>query len=513
LLTKTRNWAEKNDRRPLADRGLVLGSRPVKLRYLAALLATISCGSERESAAPATSREELMDPATCASCHDQHYREWSGSMHAYAAEDPLFLAMNRRAQRDAGLGDFCVKCHAPMAVRTGATTNGLNLDSLPAAQKGVTCYFCHAVDDVQGAHDNPLHLADDQVMRGRFADPVPNSVHRSGYSALHDRDQLASASLCGACHDIVNGHGVELERTFAEWRETVFSTPEIGTTCGQCHMDQSPSLKPAARVPGLPVRRLHDHSFPGVDLALTEFPEGEAQRAGVEASLNDTLQSALCVRGVGAGAKVQVILDNVAAGHRFPSGATQDRRAWVELRVEAEDGSSLYQSGVVPEGVPVTALEDPDLWLFRDCLRDEAGKETHMFWEAAKNASNQLPGQLTFDASDPRFYKTHVFASYPELGPALSAFPSRVAMRVKLEAFGLDVLDDLARSADLTGDEASALAAKIPRFTLGSELVWSAETANLQYLDSGIPVSCISTTNLNARADKVKAQRQASCAP
>ena len=50
-------------------------------------------------------------------------------MHAYAAEDPVFLAMNQRLQRETGgaLGDFCVRCHAPMAVREGATRDGLDL--------------------------------------------------------------------------------------------------------------------------------------------------------------------------------------------------------------------------------------------------------------------------------------------------------------------------------------------------------------------------------------------------
>ena len=42
------------------------------------------------------SREELLDPKTCAGCHPQHYREWASSMHAYASDDPVFIAMNRR---------------------------------------------------------------------------------------------------------------------------------------------------------------------------------------------------------------------------------------------------------------------------------------------------------------------------------------------------------------------------------------------------------------------------------
>ena len=41
----------------------------------------------------------LMDPATCQECHPDHYDQWQGSMHAYAAADPIFRAMNARGQR------------------------------------------------------------------------------------------------------------------------------------------------------------------------------------------------------------------------------------------------------------------------------------------------------------------------------------------------------------------------------------------------------------------------------
>src|SRR4051812_21571033 len=177
---------------------------------------------------------------TCATCHDAHYRDWSGSMHAYASRDPVFLAMNRRGQRQTHgeLGPFCVNCHAPMAVRENATTDGLNLDQVPAQLQGITCFFCHSVDAVNGTHNNPLHLSDDLTMRGPFSDAAP-TVHQSTASPLHDRDQVTSASLCGACHDIVTGHGASIETTFAQWQASVFSQPPAGETCGQCHMAQS----------------------------------------------------------------------------------------------------------------------------------------------------------------------------------------------------------------------------------------------------------------------------------
>lgn len=143
------------------------------------------------------SREELLDPETCKTCHPTHYREWASSMHAYASQDPVFLAMNRRGQRetDHGLGEFCVNCHAPMAVVEGATTDGTNLEELPSHLQGVTCYFCHNVVAVNGDHNNMLELANDTTMRGGIRNPVQPSAHRAEFSALHDRNDPRSSQL------------------------------------------------------------------------------------------------------------------------------------------------------------------------------------------------------------------------------------------------------------------------------------------------------------------------------
>ena len=79
-----------------------------------------------------------------------------------------------------------------MALRLGLTTDGLNLPDLPREVQGVTCYFCHSVDAVEGTHNNPLRLAQDGIMRGGHKDPMPNSAHRSAYSALLNRNELVS---------------------------------------------------------------------------------------------------------------------------------------------------------------------------------------------------------------------------------------------------------------------------------------------------------------------------------
>src|SRR5262245_42418338 len=80
------------------------------LLSLLALLAQAGCGSGGPSTTP-LDRDALMDPETCRTCHPTAYQEWSGSMHAYSSDDPVFRAMNQRGQRETSgaLGNFCVK--------------------------------------------------------------------------------------------------------------------------------------------------------------------------------------------------------------------------------------------------------------------------------------------------------------------------------------------------------------------------------------------------------------------
>jgi len=204
--------------------------------------------------------------------------------------------------------------------------------------------------------------------------------------------------------------------------------------------------------------------------------------------------------------------------------AAQDRRLWVEINAY-KDGKSIYQSGAVPEGAGPTELtSDPDFWLFRDCLFDADGHETHDFWNATTYESNSLPGQLTFDPSDRDFYRSHVYQFFPRrTGQMLSDYPDRVTMRVQLEAFPRDLFDDLfASPADhgLTNDQVAAMRAKLPRFTIGKELEWTpaavADTAHggqTYYEMNIIPVDCVTNTAMAASADKVPATNHTMCAP
>lgn len=406
---------------------------------LAAALA--SCTSSKADDAPTLTGEALYDPNNCLPCHADQFREWAGSMHAYASEDPVFLAMNKRMQRETNgqAGTLCVSCHAPMAVRLGKTTDGLNLAELPPSLRGVTCYFCHATDAVEGTHNNPLRLAKDDTMRGGIKDPI-KAPHRATYAALQDRESHDSASMCGTCHDVVTQPGAHVERTFDEWNASLYAQPGQ-LTCGKCHMDGRDGV--AAKVDGAPTRRVHDHSMAAVDIALTPFSESDTQRASVQKLLDATLLSKLCVKQTPAGVVAEVTLDNAFAGHNFPSGAAQDRRAWLEL-IAYRGGAQVFASGVVPDKKPVVGLTDPNLWLLRDKIFDTANKETHLFWQAARFESTNLSKAVTADPNDPAF-----FHSVTKTIPLPLPPPDRVTMRVRMRPVDFDLLDDLVASKDL----------------------------------------------------------------
>jgi len=424
---------------------------------------------------------QLRDPATCAGCHPAHYREWSSSMHAYAAKDPVFLAMNRRGQRETNgeLGDFCINCHAPMAVRDNLTKDGLNIEQLPDFERGVSCYFCHNVTAIEGDHNGKLRIANDSTMRGPLRDPFPSAAHGSEYSSLLDEEKPTSTAMCGGCHDVVTPAGVRLERSFKEYKHGIFGKSPPGSTlpfdsCSGCHMPPKPGF--AADVAGAPQRTLHEHMWPGVDVPLTDFPHSEAMRSAVE---DCELGRAVPFFNLEVTPPDLFTFQiETGAGHNQPSGSAQDRRMWLEFLAYDESGKLIesVSSGNIADGEleekPVgDPKHDPNLFMMRDRIFDAEGKQVHMFWDARKSAaypegheSSALPVALTTYVEG----QNAVVKQYRALGPD-GKLPARVTARLRMRPIGLDTLQDLVASGDLD----PAFVAKMPTFTFGAQIEWT----------------------------------------
>jgi hypothetical protein len=488
-------------------------------------------GPAQESAAPPDGgypgRDFLINSENCRQCHQTHYDQWAHSVHAYASDDPVFVAMNKRGQRetDGGLGDFCVKCHAPMAVMDGKTSDGLNLAELDPAYHGVTCFFCHAVDSVIGTHNAALSLSSDLKMRGEYSNPIPNAAHDSTYSNFFNRDQQETSQMCGACHDIVvRNSNAFIERTFCEWSNSAYGQGVVsgGQSCIQCHMYESQGG--IAQAPNAPIRLYHAHDWPGVDVPLNATDGVEQSQ--VQQFLATSFHGALCVTQAGG---VRVIVDPAAIGHGWPSGAAQDRRAWAEV-VAYSGGNVVYQSGVVADGKSVmdTAGTDADLWLLRDQMFDSQNNPVSMFWQAASTVGNEIPPLATFNGMDPAFYNTHVMQTYPRSMPGSTvglpggAMPDRVTFRLRLQPIGLDVLNELVDSGDLE----AGVSAGMPTYDVSflstdggiqSGLEWTpaaaaanAANAGIDRVDNHTPTTCVATNGFNAFAQTVFAPTPAS---
>jgi hypothetical protein len=467
-----------------------------RLLVVLASLPALAC--TRDEPEPSYDLEALRDPETCAECHPIHHREWLGSMHAYAGDDPVFRAMNAKAQRETNgeIGDFCVSCHAPVALALGLTQDGLNLAELPQEVRGVTCWFCHQVESVDGTHNNPLKLAMDAYMRADISDALQPDAHQVAADELFDRNSFASAQMCGSCHDIVTPDGAHIERTYAEWLATFYadadpSEPDelapYGLTCASCHMNKT--VGTIADYEGVRGDRArHAHTFVGVDVALTEFPNAELGPQLRQEQLDEIAEqrktavcASLCVREQAPGAEITVFLHNEGAGHSWPSGATPDRRAWVELVARDSSDAIVYSSGVVGDHEPIAELDDPDLWLFRDRVFDVDGNETHDFWLAASVESELLPAAENFGSlGDASTWRDRTYVS--------AQLPARVNMRVRLRPMGIEILEELVASGDLD----PAIVEQMPTFDVApTVLEWTPETATASagMIDYGTCVS------------------------
>lgn len=393
-----------------------------------ALLIALACTGDDPLEVAPLSREALLDPASCAECHPDHYREWSGSMHAYAAVNPIMDAMIALGERETGapMAADCAPCHAPMAAPLGLLDDldGLGgLDELPASASGVTCFWCHSAS-----------VADDGVLRGGIEDPLFTGAHESAYSSLHDRGEYASVDLCGSCH---------IETLF-EWQSSIFAEGSGTLTCGECHMDGVDGV--AAATEGAPGRRVHGHGMPGLSLALTEHPERDAQREGVLDELDSSLLAELCVMPDESVSLVQVTLENIAAGHRW-SSSSRDRRAWVEVVAWDSAGAVIWSTGAAGDDQPLSGLDDPELWMIGFQMVDEGGEPVYMPWRAEGFGGETLP------PSDLQSNASHVSRAWR----IHDALPDRVSLRVRVRPVALDVGAILVEEGELAPEIAAAL--------------------------------------------------------
>lgn len=241
----------------------------------------------------------------CRGCHGEYsppevdvepFDMWSGSMMANAGRDPVFWAAVDVANNDIpGVGEYCLRCHAPKAWLEGRTNAGPGtigdadgcalLGHIDESQdndfEGVTCHLCHRMyvldpgdvppGELDHYTENAQFWIDDEECPGEFIleegderedgvnepcrrgpyDYVPPDVappHEWVYSEYHTESRL-----CGTCHNVTSpantlidengddtGIPFPIERTYDEWTQSDYSIAmgPSEESCQECHMPQ-----------------------------------------------------------------------------------------------------------------------------------------------------------------------------------------------------------------------------------------------------------------------------------
>jgi hypothetical protein len=214
----------------------------------------------------------------CKNCHQEIYKQWSGSMHAQstAMTDPLHAVFYQsevgspteegQLHKASGKYPVCLACHAPNAARDKTT----KLDAKPAYSEGVNCVACHTLASYKGINDeggklrlgiNAYVLADqiqaptglnqglrkltagddpfggasgaDQKPNPHLGEPVEFEGKPIPALPMQGNPKLMrSNDACMGCHDKRNNpHGVALCGTGEEY---VQSRTQVN--CISCHM-------------------------------------------------------------------------------------------------------------------------------------------------------------------------------------------------------------------------------------------------------------------------------------
>ena len=341
----------------------------------------------------------------CKACHEEHYNDWSGSMHAYSMRDPIFFSgWNKEQLKRQDTGErFCIQCHNPAAFVSGVNLAGISTAEELAAsdhpeviKEGIGCTSCHNITKLsQTVHTNNSIAASavfkmnpgDGIFYGSIKNPQPNEFHESRYNPIFSRSEA-----CLPCHDMTV-RGVEAEITFSEWNRIPGLAMGNLLSCQECHMPLT--NRPAAT--GGAERLVHSHKFIGVDLDLSISAEENSQydeviellKNAVALEFGTPLDSLSETIVLGDSLIIPLTITSLTA-HSLPSGVSFAREAWLEIVVVDSTNNVLFESGTIPANSSALDETDDNLLLFTSYLLDESGDVTESVTDVHEIINNSL---------------------------------------------------------------------------------------------------------------------------
>ncbi len=287
-------------------------------------------------------------------------------MHGLAHDDPVYVAVSTYLLKgltdkdEIAEGESCVKCHTPVGYVSGypVRTSDDRQKVADIATRGIQCDYCHSATGALKMENNGLVLApghgesDPGVKRGPYKDSK-SDFHDSAFSEFH-----TESGICGTCHNVSHvSFGTKLETTYDEWLKSPYNSKDKNKqiTCQGCHMIQRPGIPATAstRRPKNPGKASDDgpdrdhlftHYFVGGNSAVPGlFGDKVKGKMAVERLQNSatlSLDTSRFSKG-----RMTVRVTNSGAGHYLPTGLTDVRQMWLNVRISDERKRVVFETG------------------------------------------------------------------------------------------------------------------------------------------------------------------------
>ena len=275
------------------------------------------------------SYDDFEKPAVCGSCHIDIYRQWEQAMMSQSYthhwdEIEYFKLAVPHAEKDpvvAGVKAGCNGCHAPTAFIAGDVPPPRPEEG-SRANEGVSCDVCHTITGYKGG--DPFNYSF-TISPGKT-----KYGNREGVVSPHhttaESEFIQTTEFCGNCHNEQSPYGIWVKSTQLEWKEGPYA--KEGVRCHDCHMPKAEGRNSKL-----------SEIYPDVSQHLFHGAHSPSKlRGSVEVRIHPDL------REVEPGEiiilKVQAF--NHKAGHKIPSGSSEERQLWLTVTATDAAGTTYH---------------------------------------------------------------------------------------------------------------------------------------------------------------------------
>jgi Flp pilus assembly protein TadD len=362
--------------------------------------------------------------AYCGHCHQEAHAEWRQSVHANSFRAPWYiknvnLLMNTRGIEFAR---HCEGCHNPIALTSGAMTQGSPIDRKFDVD-GITCSVCHSIQKVDTRGTGSYVLAQPAVMVDEDGKPIHGEVpdreilaHLDRHSKAVMKDFYRSSEFCAACHKaalpkILNDYKWQRAiflydewqlSSFAKQSPLPFYVKDKVSNCQTCHMKPEEIQLPDY---GAKDGKLASHRWAAANTVMAKYYGYSEQMDKINLFLRNNVFN-IDLFGIqrnggpviaplgttpaeieaGDLLTVSVVIQNKGIGHSFVPEQRDFYESWVEFEAKDASGRTLMHSGVIQ---PSGAL-DSSAHSFTNRLINDKGELNglHQVWNTKVVAYN-----------------------------------------------------------------------------------------------------------------------------